>query len=173
MAVSSPAPAGPGQHSVSRAPLAAVQSDARGEEGGAAPVQTAPGDKQEARAHPAEAQDHVQNPGRDQKQDCAQHQGKYVVSLKRPRAGEEGTHPVPAPAPDWGKPMLGDGGRDDDAGGKEFDKRYILKGKLGDGGYASVFKGVHKVRYTHTLTHTHTLSLTHTHTHTHTQSDVR
>jgi hypothetical protein len=36
----------------------------------------------------------------------------------------------------------------EDIGGKEFEKRYMLNDdqKLGDGGYASVFKGVHRVR---------------------------
>jgi hypothetical protein len=35
----------------------------------------------------------------------------------------------------------------EDIGGKEFEKRYMLNDdqKLGDGGYASVFKGVHRV----------------------------
>ena len=73
----------------------------------------------------------------------------------RQRALQFGTHHVPAPAPDWGKPVLGDGWRDEDVGGKEFDKRYILKGKLGEGGYGKVFTGVHKVRYILYYTHTH------------------
>jgi hypothetical protein len=36
----------------------------------------------------------------------------------------------------------------DDIGGREFDRRYVLNDdqKLGEGGYASVFKGVHRVR---------------------------
>ena len=48
----------------------------------------------------------------------------------------------PASAPDWGKAEL------DDIGGREFDRRYVLNDdqKLGEGGYASVFKGVHRVR---------------------------
>jgi tRNA A-37 threonylcarbamoyl transferase component Bud32 len=50
--------------------------------------------------------------------------------------------------PDWGQPVWNDdpvrAGQGADQGGAAFNARYELKGKLGDGGYATVFRGVHR-----------------------------